>query len=235
MNCLRFRQLCLTDPRCADQEFDTHRAQCAECQAFRARLKAIDDDLKDTLEVDVPEDLRARIMLKQAIERERYRRHNLMALAASLLIIIGGGLLWGLPYLGDHREALSFQTAAVEYIHSRPELLTVEDLDAPADFNRMISDIGARMISTPAGIRVAEFCRVQDRTAAHWILDGEAGPVSVIYTRDVSPIARRRSHDRGGDYTTLLAPIGQGAVVLVGETGENLDAMIERIGSSVAW
>ncbi len=98
MNCLEFRRRLSADPEDRDAAIRAHTRDCASCSHWAAEAKRFESLLHQAMEVEVPENLESRILLRLALrypQREATSRRG-FALAASILgaVLLGGALLW---------------------------------------------------------------------------------------------------------------------------------------------
>jgi hypothetical protein len=89
MNCLEFRQVILADPH--DATLDAHAASCEQCGRFREEILSMDKDIEQALNVPIPENLAARVLLKQSLSSTTrsttWVRYGLAASFAAALVI----------------------------------------------------------------------------------------------------------------------------------------------------
>jgi hypothetical protein len=92
MNCLQFRRLIGAEPQSRDPALLAHRDECAPCMAVWQRAQRFEQELMSAMAVAVPEGLIDRVLLAQstgARQRQVARRRGWMAIAASVLIVVG--------------------------------------------------------------------------------------------------------------------------------------------------
>lgn len=68
MNCLEFRRIHLADPGNREPEFLRHQRVCDRCARMATRSARFEQTLLEALKVKVPEDLSARILLRQSFQ-----------------------------------------------------------------------------------------------------------------------------------------------------------------------
>ena len=122
MNCLEFRRLCLSEPGSRNKDYITHREECEECARYADSVIAVDGRLADAMRVPVPEDLVNRIKLRQVIQDEQVSRRIRpvqLALAASIVVAVTLGSLFGYRIYAAHQYASQLVASAVD--HTRVE------------------------------------------------------------------------------------------------------------------
>lgn len=89
MNCLEFRQIILADPH--DSTLDAYAASCEQCARFREEILNMDKDIEQALNVPIPENLAARVLLNQSLSNttssSTWLRYGLAASFAAALVI----------------------------------------------------------------------------------------------------------------------------------------------------
>jgi hypothetical protein len=94
MNCLEFRRLALADPY--DPALDAQAESCAKCAKFRNELIEMDSSIEKALNVEVPDDLAAGILLNQSLKESNDTRtwvRYSMAASFAAALVLGGYLL----------------------------------------------------------------------------------------------------------------------------------------------
>ena len=93
MNCMEFRRMLMTDPAVSDPAFAEHRRDCPDCADAVERSAHFERRLREAVNVDVPENLASRILLKHSFEAHRrrpwWRAPRVLAMAASVLLVAG--------------------------------------------------------------------------------------------------------------------------------------------------
>ena len=91
MNCLEFRRLALADPY--DPALNAQAESCAKCAKFRNELIEKDSSIEKALNVEVPDDLAAGILLNQALKESNdirtWVRYSMAASFAAALVLSG--------------------------------------------------------------------------------------------------------------------------------------------------
>ena len=104
MNCSDYRRQIETDPAQRSAALSQHVLSCSACAEFTRRIRTVDQRIKDAVRVPVPENLEARILLRQSFQETRSRprgRRSLWALAASVVLVLSIALSTGSTYLNE--------------------------------------------------------------------------------------------------------------------------------------
>ena len=220
MNCLEFRHACLTEPDGQDNEFRAHAETCRACQAFKEEQRQIEERLQHVLAVELPAGLAARVMLKQSFAPRRWAPH--FAMAAMVLVAIGATsvtYLWTRP--------LSLEAEVLAHIHAEPEALTARGPAAADKLAAVLRALGAKLDGAAGEVRYAGVCDIRRRPGAHLVLAGEHGPVTILLLPEERVPRRVTVHDTGLEGVVL--PANGGSVAIVGNRGESLDAIEQRL------
>ncbi|QSX39585.1 DUF3379 domain-containing protein [Shewanella cyperi] len=229
MDELEFRRRAYSDPQSQDPEFLAAMAEEENRGAFVRELKQLDAKLARAMNVDVPETLAARLLLRQQLlaHRQSKRRTTwLMAMAASIAFVIGLGFSWlrlGPVDLGEH---------ALAHVHHEPMALTMEQaVDLPT-LNASLASIsglkGAHFNALPGKVVFKAFCDFRGVQSIHLVLEGENGKTTLF----IVPLEERMQlSERFADST--LKGLGfrtrDAFLMLVGDEQQSLTALQQTI------
>ncbi|RRJ84047.1 DUF3379 family protein [Aestuariirhabdus litorea] len=246
MNCMEFRRLSLEDPQRLPVLAEQHRQQCPSCQGYYRKLLQQERLLEQAFTVSVPEELGARIILRQqlALREERGRlpeakrrtatsgraqavRQRLLgaALAASLLAVAVGLLL--------PRAEAPDSIARMLVNHVAEEAFSLESSERVTR-GRLVDTLHAVDLESLApldGVTFAGNCLLDGQLIAHLVVQTPQGAVTVL----MMPNRRLRSIDveaQAGARVQTVA-FNEGAMALIGPRDGNLDQIRERVLSSV--
>ncbi len=231
MNCLEFRRLCLAEPATQDSEFIQHKRECVPCAAFASDVNQLDKKLVAALRIDVPDNLASRIILRQSLHgsaaSERQRR-GLYALVAGVLLAVGliaGVFLATRPASPDRR--------VLAHIEMERELLSTGWDVGQTELARVLDKAGVELKGNPGRVRHASLCRLSKNGGVHLVFDGSKGPVIVLLLpREFisKPIAIHSEKLEG-----MILPTRNGSMALVGQHGEQLQQIAQKIRQAVSW
>lgn len=248
MDDLEFRRRIFADPHDADQALRSSASSNPTHEKLLDEARALDKRLEDLVHsTPVPEGLRKKLdaAIDSALETtaeaaspvSSLRRY---ALAACLVVTAGLSLTVFQP--GDNPSAAEMALGQQALSHVYDESIAFNG-GSPLPLqqvNGIIGEVGAHVNDTGATralrISFAKPCLVvpPDRSA-HLVLESEQGQVTVILSKG-SPVTREFSigDDR---YDATIIPVGQDALILVGEKNQNLDRYRELFTDStnVDW
>ena len=199
-------------------------------------MSRFDAALQQAMKVPPPEALEARILLAQSLREERRLfglslRH--LALAASLLLALGvaGWLGFQWTFL-THRSA-GLSNVVLNHINDElHHLHSDEDVDR-AQLARLFARFGASVEADIGHVNYAGVCGIRRRSGVHLILPGQEGPVSVLFmpgehTARVEAVQSAR-------FEGTVIPTSYGSMAVVGERGEPVSHVVDRLGRVVNW
>ena len=224
MECLEFRRQLGSDPRHESAAMAAHRRDCAGCAEAQARALGVELQLKRALAVPVPAGLADRVLLAQmtAERRERgaQRRRWIggLALAASLVLAIGLGVVW------SSRPAAAFTDLMVDHLQHEPQAFAAREPLASDAVRERFDLRGVRLAaSLPGGISYVSACPVGPYKTVHMVMPEAAGPVTVIYVADHRE--RQRAEFLHGVWHGRSVPMGRGTLVLLAQDGRLFNAL----------
>lgn len=231
MNCLEFRRFCLADPATQDTEFMRHKRDCARCAAFASEVIQLDKKLVGALDIDVPDNLASRIILRQSLDRDasrQRRRRGIYALAAGLLLAVGltAGVFLTTRAPSPDRRVLA-------HIEMERELLSTRQDVAQTQLAHVLDTAGVELRGNPGKVRHASLCPLSKNGGVHLVFDGNKGPVIVLLLPKEfvpQPISIRSEKLEG-----VILPTSNGSMALVGQHGEDLQEIAQRIHRAVTW
>lgn len=234
MNCLEFRRRLLSDPFDHDDSLDQHESACAACAGFARGLRAEEIRLRALLQdVAPPAGMAERIQLAVRDERrETQRRRVWYAAAASVLMAVSVSMvsLWtGALERGGQTLAQS----VVNHIEDEATHLREAHPVSLQRVRYVFDRFGAELTEDIGPVHFAAECLMRHRTGVHLVLPGKMGPVTAFFmpgemTDETLPVDSER-------FTGRILPTAWGSVAVVGESGEVLDGLGERLVAAVRW
>ncbi len=230
MDDLEFRRRCIIDPFDQDKDFLLYKQQDPEHTRFAQQQENFHQSLQRSMKrVDVPEGLAARIQLRHSLRQRKVRRRIWLrsaGLAASILAAIGLALMMAPP-------SIDLQEVVLEHVYNELAHLNNND-DVPMnDLGAVLNSVGYGLRKNPGQVRYASICPIRTRDGVHLIVPGEIGPVTVLLMPG-ERIAQRSvlSDER---FTGVLTPTPGGSMAILGEQGETIRSIENKILSSLLW
>ncbi len=236
MNCLEFRRQIFTDPTCRDDNFLLHRQVCRVCSPFAQSMALFEQDLLRAIQVNVPDDLASRIKLQRTIhdeQRSRRRRPWRYAMAASLVLMLGVSSFLGYRLHTATQATEALQQAVLQHIHMELNHLAEHNPVQVAQLNQLMAPFGVQIKESFGLANYAGACPIGQHLGAHLVVQGQVGPVTIIFVPSES--IADRSHVVDQRFSGILLPAGKGGMAIVGERGEPLDDMVRKVKANVVW
>lgn len=239
MNCEEYRQSVAADP-----SFDggaDHVSTCEACQAFRAGMQALDEQIAKALEISVPaldlpelplvdssKSASDNVVSLQA--RKSRARPAWYALAASVMLAtVIGVRMFG---IGASYESLADEVLA----HLDHEPYSLRPSTTPVSDRRLGAVVSADVASMDhsAGlITYAQSCVINGKTVPHLVIQGEHGPVTILLMPEEGvsaavPLDGENTHG-------VILPVGDGSIAIIGAREEKLERIEKSVVNSVRW
>lgn len=233
MNCIEFRRMLLIEPASVDAEFAEHRRACPSCADAVERSAHFERRLRAAINIDVPENLASRILLKQSFEprvaRPWWRRRGVYALAASLLLALG---LVGLQ-LNSHVQERRLSEEFVALVNGAPYALTLSKPISSREITAALQPTGLDLEGSIGKVTFAGRCLVRGKVSGHIVLQGETAPVTVFLIRE--QLVASRAVINSDFYSGVVLPQGSGTIAIVSAPGESLDKVEAQLRSAIRW
>jgi len=233
LTCIDFRRLLLTDPGLADAEFAEHRRSCADCADAVERSARCEWRLRQAVNVEVPENLASRVLLKQSFEyqaeRPWWRTRRNYALAAGMLLMVG---LISLG-LGSYLEQRRLSEELLALVDGAPYALAASEPISDREISAALEPVGLDLAGDIGNVTYAGRCIARGKLLGHLVVQGDTAPVSVFLIGE--QLVTDRATIRSNLYSGILVRQGAGTIAIVSTPGQSLDKIEARIRSAVRW
>lgn len=254
--CTDYRRALLGDPLTLTPELQAHRASCATCAEFSARLERFEARLSRALRlpvVDAPfavtpspvpvpvpapalaenvERLRSReVRSAEPLTRSRPRWY---ALAASVVVALcTAGVLW----LAVPRTSLAQDVVA--HMADEPQAWKATDTAvSAAKLQTVVAAVHMQLSASGGVVSYANTCEFRGHEVPHLVVQDRSGPVTLmvlVHESVRSPVA----FDEGGYRGVIVPVVGHGSIAVLTRS-QSLDAAaIDRIAaivrSAIVW
>lgn len=232
MNCLEFRRMLQTEPSSQDPAFLLHKRECPACAPAVQRAARFERALRESLRVEVPEELESRILLRHEFEAAQRRRRPRLpyALAASVLLaaIVLGGLHWRSAYLDSIEHEVVSLASAADYALSATDPVGG---DRVAEALRVV---GLGLEVPLESVTFASQCIIRGKLAGHLVVrQGESAPVTVFLIPASMVTERKRFRENA--WRGVLVPAPTGTIAVLGMQEEAVARVESRVRGTVRW
>jgi len=229
MNCLAFRRALSAGPATEDSEVLAHRRACAGCDEFARRQAAFERTLSEAVRIPVPDGLASRVLVAHGVGLEGSRRVRRRRVRVAFVASVSLGL--AISWLVLRPEPLD--RAVVAHIdQERSHLADRRDL-SPDEVNQVLAPLGISVEASVGPVHYAGTCPIRKHLGAHLVLEGEKGPVTVLFMPHEPVVGRLHVRDAG--LQGIIAPAGRGSIAIVGRPGEALDGIERRVRLAVRF
>ncbi|MDN2662568.1 DUF3379 family protein [Psychromonas sp. 14N.309.X.WAT.B.A12] len=245
MDDILFRHTAIATPNDKSEEFLERAMSSDSSKKLVDDGKAFDKLLKDSLKVDVPDDLADKIMLEQSFALERDKNISArwhIAIAASVAFVIGLSIPLIQKTVTPPVEVAAVEQAPESIGNVALEMVKNEYfLTAKANENASLQAVNAKLAvyggQAKEGlgeIMFVNYCSFKGTSALHMILKGEKGRVTVFVVPEkgkFTPAAEFSNEHLKG----MSEKMGKANIVIVGEPDEPLEMMQEKLHDSIKW
>jgi hypothetical protein len=245
MQCEKYRKAIAAEPSAPGEEVLAHVAGCPDCAAFHDEMLALDASVERALAIDVPElelpalppaaapgggtvvDLRRQARGPAA---RRRRPMMLVGLAAGIAAVAMVSLL---------RPSDTPSLAEAVVAHMDHEQASRQVTTVPVAEQALDAVVAPRVSGLPDGIGIVSYassCVIRGNTVPHLVVQGEAGPITLILLPDEKT---ERAIELAGEHVHgLILPVGDGSIAIIGGREDQMDeveATGRRVAETMRW
>jgi hypothetical protein len=211
-----------------------HLAQCPECSLFQQQMQQMDHDLTRLFAAPLAPRATVRVLPLPIAPRAKpgavsQRGAGLMALAASLVLSVGVGILfWTL------RPQASLAAGVVGHVVNESSSWAEVAPVSAAETGEVLRGAGVTLDPADATVTYARLCLFNGHWVPHLIVRTATGPVTVILLRQ-ERVAAPQSFRQNG-YSGVLVPTPAGGTLAVIAQGDpNMDDVTRALGPHLHW
>jgi Protein of unknown function (DUF3379) len=225
MNCEEFQKEVMSQPNDLRESILTHSKDCTGCAEFIVEFGVFEGHVHDALQVPIPPSIQEKFIA----DNIRYRANNRLrkvsyALAASVMFMIGVALFVNLNSLPK------LEYMIVEHIEKEPFTLTNLMNPSSAEVKSTLASLGIQMQGSVGNIRVLKKCYLGEQLVAHFVVDGQNGPVTLLVMPNESTHTNRQIES--AQLQGVILPFAkQGSIAVVGYKGEPIDTLASQAQS----
>ncbi len=176
MNCLAARRIISTDITHKSSAFVKHVTSCTNCKSFYEKQLKFNLVLKRAVEVDVPEELAARILVEHNLnkKKEEAKKYRWSAIAASVILV------FAVSIVSTFNSSPAIANVILEHVHE--ELWVLEDKGHVTlkSLNQLLKPHGVKADQKIGHATHAGNCIIQGKLGVHVVFSGENAPVTLI-------------------------------------------------------
>ena len=230
MDDLTFRRIAIADPECTDANFIAKKEANQSNHDFVEVQKKGHQQLKLAMNVEIPDNLKARILLNHALN-DTNQQTNLfkiiLPMVASLFLVIV--LFFSLtpqaiPVLGQ---------SVLSHIYQEKGSLLKNNTVNQAKINQLFAYFKGRVNPHIGKVVHATLCDVQDKKGIHLVIEKNHQLITLILLPTVqssTPIAFADQHFKG-----KIIPSIKGSMVIVTKNTPITPALIQQFKINIHW
>jgi len=235
MDDLQFRRRIYADPNTRDEDMLVAMKEDPAKQKFTQDLEDLDSRLFKAMNVDVPEDLSHKLILRQTLashQQQKRKGRVHLALAASVTFALGltlNSMLFSSTYtnLGDY---------AIAHVHHEEDYFS-----NTSSANISLSSLNTKMAAFDGSFTAdigkllfADYCRFDGMKSLHLVFQGETSTVTVF----VVPHNEELEFSANFSNDNLIGKSQQfknSNIIIVGDKNESLPKWQKAIDENVTW
>ena len=245
MNCDDYKQAIAADPSESFADGAEHVAACAPCADYKAEMLALDESIAKALSFDVPElsmpELPALDGEDENVVNLPFKHKSRITMPSWIGIAAGFALaaFLGAQFLatditnGSDKDLLLAAQVLSHLDHDTGGLQPTKTAVAEERLAQVVNDDIGTMDRDIGLVTYAMSCKINGRTIPHLIIQGEKGPITLLLMPEemvTMPVPLS-----GKSINGVILPVGNGSIAIIGGRDERLDAIQERVLSSVEW
>ncbi|TNG01489.1 MAG: DUF3379 family protein [Gammaproteobacteria bacterium] len=219
----------IADPDCKDEKFLHAKNSSDANRRILEQQRQADTDIRNAMQVDVPEGLEGRILLNQSLKEKKQKSQwlkNIYTIAASLLMV-AVILIQVLP------GTQSIETVVLAHIHDELDHLQDQRNVSSDALNRLIGTFGGHFEISPGQVNYAGLCNIRNGQGMHIVLESEQGPVTVLIMPEESIDKRLTVSDKR--FNGVILPVENGSLAVVAEDAKAVTMVESRIQNIISW
>lgn len=234
MNCLEFRRRLLIDPMALDSDLQAHESGCPSCTAFVRDLRAKEVGLRNLLlDVKAPEGMAERIQLTARFEQNATSLQRWWYGAAAAMLLTVTGSMLALWHTTLERADLALAQSVFDHIDDEIYHLHEAEPVSAARVKYVFERFGASLTNEIGAVTFAAECLMRKRNGIHLVMPGDMGAVTVFFMPE--ELSKTKQVLSSGRFEGRILPTTWGSIAVVGEIGEPINGLGERLAAAVHW
>ena len=225
MDCEKYQIAMGEDPASSAPDLRRHLAECPACTAFAARIVEAERRIQAALRFDV-----AALKAAKVAPGSMPRRTVFAGIAAVLAAAVALWMVLGVPTT----EELAIEVA--QHWYHEPNAWTRTDVEVSnVALNQVLAGQAELDLARLGRVTYAHSCLVGGDWIPHLVLQGRQGPIMLLLLPERAltspvPIGLPEEGLKG-----RMLPHGGGSIAVLGEDGEAMQEVEERIAQAVQW
>lgn len=231
MDDLEFRRRAYAEPNCQEKDFLDKKNSTDENVELVDQLQTFDQQITEAMNIQPPEGLADRIILNQTLGQHSQNKQRLQAslsMVASVLVVFG--LVFSLlqPW-----SAIDLEQEVLTHVYDELDHLIEKQNKDSRHVNQALSSYGAELKQDIGQVNYLGSCNIANKEGVHIVLSGLKGAVTVMLLPHIKVEMEQTVSDTR--FQGIIIPSGKGSMAIVGEKGELLDQVEEKIKNNLTW
>jgi len=205
--CEEYQQEILQDPDHLDLSIVAHCKNCPDCNSTYQESLRFQKELSKAMEIDAPDAL-----LKTCNTIPVHQKYKHIGISV-ILFIIAITVYAIKPYQPN------LDSSILEHIENESFALTANNDIDPMDVELLFNKIGMHFSGESPKIIFAEHCPLLNKFAAHLVMQGRQGAITILFTEEKIGRTQKIKNSR---FQGEIVPTKKGSIAIVGEHGEEL-------------
>jgi hypothetical protein len=233
MDELEFRRILYADPNCTDKGVLAAIAGDPKKQEFCKELKQLEKKMQQAAQIEIPDDLIHKLMLRQSMESHksnRVRNRMQLAMAASIAFVVGISFtMW------QQNNLLDLSKQAIAHVHYEGGYaLDAQENISLQQVNAKLAKFGGEFSEDIGRVYYANFCDFENVRSLHMVVEGENGKVSVfVVPHNDDYLVEGSSSDE--KYTSQAIDLQRASIIVVGEEGVDINQMKVQLNKKIRF
>lgn len=240
MNCLEFKRLALSEPSSKEVRFVEHHEKCPDCLKYVSGVKKMDADLGQSLDVEVPSDLVARLQLNQELNEEaastQSTRRYAIAASFAVVLFVAGFMVSNQIGIGNQIDE-DYQTllaGVTEHMNERPITPVWDTTRANTTANTLLASYdGDMQLRHLENLQFSRVCRMGIYKGLHASIDTSDGQVTFAYIKGDSVGELFDSSYDG--FLSRIKPVKGGNLIIMSRNKKALDQADNQLKEAMYW
>ena len=235
MDDLLFRRSIYADPKTNDPDVNAAKDADPTRQKFAQEVEQLDQKIFQALNVDVPEGLSEKLILRQSLASHQKQKKSgriKLALAASVAFAIGitvNHLQFSHAFTSVGDYAIAHTEHEAHYFSNEDEATV-----SLASLNKKMASFNGQFSGEMGELLMADFCRFDGMKSLHLIFKGKTSPVNVYVLPENEHLFMSKSF-ANDKFNGLVNNFKNSHIIVVGDKSESLKTWQKKITESVQW
>jgi len=230
MDELEFRRQLYTNPRNRSEALLQEARRNNKNKKLYDDMQQLENKLEQALNVDVPDGLAERLMLRQSFDdsRQQYRRKSRWQIAIAASIAFALGLSTSLFHW--QQQAADMGQLALQHVYEEmPYTSGVDEQPSLQTINAKLARYGASFEQLPGKVVYVNHCAYAGSPALHMVMKGKMGSNINVFVVPKSTELKTVQSFSDKTLHGMVEPLANASLVVVGEMKEPIEKTLHTL------